>query len=194
MMTKDKILREALQLVVRTGVRRFQLTELAQRLGVVKSAIYHHFPRGKNQVLQALFEREEERVLKAMEEAAQAPGSCQERLLRLVQAKLGTVSLLAQLYRAPEGVVNEVTEFCRGRRIGFSQRERELLLRLFREGMERGEVRELNLDLLVAGVQAALLELSERVIREAEINVEELTRLMVDVLFSGIGGAAWRKC
>lgn len=194
MMTKDTILQEASQLVVRTGVRRFQLSELAERLGVVKSAIYHHFPKGKNQVLQALFEREEERVLRAMEEAAQAPGSCQERLLRLVRAKLGTISLLAQLYRAPEGVVNEVTEFCRGRRIGFSRRERELLLRLFQEGMERGEVRELNLDLLVAGVQAALLELSERVIREGGINVEELTQLMVEVLFSGIGGASWRKC
>jgi hypothetical protein len=59
--------------------------------------------------------------------------------------------------------------------------------------MARGEVRELDLRLLVAGIQAALLEISEQVAREAGLAIGELTELMVDVIFAGIGGATCGK-
>lgn len=187
-MTRDAILDEALRLLARNGIRRFRVSELAEQLGVVKSALYHHFPGGKQQLLQALFEREENRVLRSMEEAAQAAGSCRQRLKRLVQAKLKAISVLRQLYLVPEGVVNEVAEFCRRRQMGFSLRERELLLEVLQEGAARGEVRDVNLPLLAAGLQAALLEVSEHVLRQQGVDVDSLTELMVDVLFSGIGG------
>jgi AcrR family transcriptional regulator len=86
-MTREKILDEALQLLLRTGVRRFRVSELAERLGVVKSAVYHHFPGGKEEVVAALFEREEGRVVAVMEEAVATPGSSRERLLRLVRGQ-----------------------------------------------------------------------------------------------------------
>jgi AcrR family transcriptional regulator len=192
-MTKETILDEALQLLVRSGVRRFRLAELAERLGVVKSALYHHFPGGKQEVLAALFQREEEKVLQAMEGAVQQEGTCRQRLLRLVQAKLRAISVLAQLYQVPEGVVNEVADFCRSRRVGFSQRERQLLFKLLQEGVARGEVRDVNLPLLAAGLQAALLEVSEHVLREKGLDLDSLTELMVDVIFHGIGGAPCGK-
>jgi len=193
-MTREKILDEALQLLLRTGVRRFRVSELAERLGVVKSAVYHHFPGGKEEVVAALFQREEGRVVAVMEEAVATPGSSRERLLRLVRAKLQAIATLTELYRVPEGVVSEVVQFCRSRRLEFLKRERELLVRLLQEGMERGEVRPLNVPVLAAGVQAALLDLSEQVARESGLGVEELTELMVDVLFSGIGGARCVEC
>lgn len=188
-MTREKILDEALQVLLRTGVRRFRVSELAERLGVVKSAVYHHFPGGKEEVLAALFAREEGRVVGAMEAAVAGPGTCRERLLRLAQAKLAAVATLAELYRVPEGVVSEVAQFCRSRRFEFLQQERQLLERLLRDGMERGEVRQLDLPVLAAGVQAALLDLAERAARESGPGIGELTELMVDVLFTGIGGA-----
>jgi len=192
-MTRERILDEALQLLLSSGMRRFRVSELAERLGVVKSAVYHHFPRGKGEILSSLFAREETRVLSAMEQAVAAPGSCRERLLRLVRAKLEAVATLARLYDVPPGVVDEVTEFCRSRRREFVERERELLASLLGEGMARGEVRELDLRLLVAGIQAALLEISEQVAREAGLAIGELTELMVDVIFAGIGGATCGK-
>jgi NTP pyrophosphatase (non-canonical NTP hydrolase) len=77
--------------------------------------------------------------------------------------------------------------------VGFSQRERQLLFKLLQEGVARGEVRDVNLPLLAAGLQAALLEVSEHVLREKGLDLDSLTELMVDVIFHGIGGAPCGK-
>ncbi len=74
MLNQDQILDQALELISAVGLRRFSLSELGARLGVVKSALYHHFPGGKSQIVREVFRREEDRVLGAMEEALARPG------------------------------------------------------------------------------------------------------------------------
>lgn len=186
-MTKTQILNEALTLLLQRGLRRFSVSELAERLGVVKSALYFHFPGGKNAIIEAVFGREEERVLKAMQEAVAGARSCQEKLKALIAAKLDSVVTLARLYGVSAAVSGELATHCRVSRRKFLERERELLHQVLAEGMASGEIRQLNVGLLAAGLQAGLLEVAEKAAVEQNASAKHLAELFVEVLFSGIG-------
>ncbi|MCX7894855.1 MAG: TetR/AcrR family transcriptional regulator [Thermoanaerobaculum sp.] len=186
-MKREQILDEALGLLLQRGLKRFSLSELAERLGVVRSAFYFHFPGGKKELVEAVFSREEERVLQAMEEAMAGAATCKDKLRALVAAKLDSVFNLVRLFGVSATVGGELASYCRRSRNQFLQRERELLERVLAEGMAAGEVRELNLTLLVAGLQAGLFEVTEKVALAQEVDPRPLSELLVDVLFSGIG-------
>lgn len=185
-MTKEQILDEALGLLVQRGLKRFSISELAERMGVVKSALYFHFPGGKGAIIEAVFAREEDRVLRAMEEAAAGAGTSKDKLKALVAAKLDSVVTLARLYGVSAAVTGELASYCRTSRRSFVERERELLCRVLSEGMAKGEIRQLNVTLLAAGLQAGLLELAERAALEQNASARDLAELFADVLFSGI--------
>lgn len=191
-MTKEQILDEALGLLVQRGLKRFSVSELAERLGVVKSALYFHFPGGKGAIIEAVFSREEDRVLKAMEEAAAGAGSSKEKLKALVAAKLHSVVTLARLYGVSQAVTGELAGYCRVSRRNFLEKERKLLSRVLAEGMARQEIRELDVELLAAGLQAGLFELAEKAAVGQTASAKDLSELFVDVLFSGIGKGGQR--
>lgn len=186
-MTKTQILNEALALLLQRGLKRFSVSELAERLGVVKSALYFHFPGGKNAIIEAVFGREEERVLTAMQQAVGNAQSCKTKLHALVAAKLDSVVTLARLYGVSAAVSGELAAHFRTSRRNFLERERELLRHVLAEGMASGEVRQLDLGLLAAGLQAGLLEVAEKAALEQNASAKHLAELFVDVLFSGIG-------
>lgn len=186
-MTKAQILDEALALLLQRGLKRFSVSELAERLGVVKSALYFHFPGGKGAIIEAVFAREEERVLEAMQQAVAGTHGCKEKLRALIAAKLDSVVTLARLYGVSAAVSGELAAHCRTSRRNFLQRERELLRRVLAEGMASGEIRQLDVGLLAAGLQAGLLEVAEKAAVEANASAKQLAELFVDVLFSGIG-------
>lgn len=186
-MNKTQILNEALALLLQRGLKRFSVSELAERLGVVKSALYSHFPGGKSAIIEAVFVREEERVVEAMEQAVANVRGCKEKLKALVAAKLDSVVTLARLYGVSAVVTGELAQHCRTSRRKFLERERELLHQVLVEGMALGEIRQLDAGLLVAGLQAGLLEVAEKAAVEQNASAKDLAELFVDVLFSGIG-------
>jgi AcrR family transcriptional regulator len=105
---RNRILDEALDLVLREGVRRFSASELARRLGVVKAALYHHFPGGKGEIVNAVFEREEDRLLAASERAVAAAEDTRGRLLAIGVTSVRELVRLARLYRIDEEIVDEI--------------------------------------------------------------------------------------
>jgi len=191
-MKRDEILDEALGLLLNRGVKRFSATELAERLGVVKSALYFHFPKGKASIVDAVFAREEAKVLQAMEQAATSATSCREKLRALAAAKLGSVVNLARLFRVSASVSGELAAYFRACRERFAEAERRLLERVLGEGMAAGEVRALDLPLVAAAVQAALLEVTQSAVLRADVSAEALSDLLADILFSGIAAGGER--
>src|SRR5215510_10658415 len=80
---RDRILDAAMSLLLDEGPARMRLAELARSLGVVPSALHYHFPGCKDEVIAALFDREESRVLDAMNRAVAAADTPRTRLLAL---------------------------------------------------------------------------------------------------------------
>ena len=187
MLNPSLILDEALTLVSQMGIRRFSVSELAQRLGVVKSALYHHFPGGKWDIIRALFEREEEKVLSSMEASARKETTTRESLIALAKAQIEAVMELGRLYRVREDIADELEGFLVSRRRAFLQRERALIASILEQGVKKGEIKEVNVDLLSLALQGALHNLSRAyALRGEGLPLEEISELM-EILFQGIG-------
>ena len=48
---REMILNEALTVFGRLGFRKASISDIVRPLGVGKTAIYHHFPGGKNEII-----------------------------------------------------------------------------------------------------------------------------------------------
>ena len=186
MLNSNVILDEALSLVSQMGIRRFSVSELAQRLGVVKSALYHHFPGGKWDIIRALFEREEEKVLASMESSARREATTRESLVALARAQVEAVMELGRLYKVREDIADELEGFLVSRRRAFLQRERDLIASILERGVKKGEIKEVNVELLSLALQGALHNLSRAyALRGGGLPLEEISEL-IKILFDGI--------
>lgn len=186
MLNQDQILDQALELISAVGLRRFSLSELGARLGVVKSALYHHFPGGKSQIVREVFRREEDRVLGAMEEAlAQARGA-KAKLSALAEAKIRLVRELGRLYRLREEIADELEGFLVSRRREFLQRELRVIARVIQEGVEQGELRPVNSELLALALQGALHNLSRAYAVGDRLFPPGAVEQLIEAVFNGI--------
>lgn len=187
MLNPDMILDETLLLVSQVGIKRFSLSDLAQRLGVVKSALYHYFPGGKLDIITALFQREEQKVLRSMEVSARTQKTARESLVALARAQIEALMDLGKLYRVREEIADELEGFLVSRRREFLQRERELIASFLREGVERGEIKQVKVELLALAIQGSLHSLSRAyALKGGGVPVEEISEL-IGMLFQGIG-------
>jgi len=185
-LTRDRILDEALDLILTDGLRRASATELARRLAVVKSGLYHHFPGGKSEIFDAVFEREETALIEAMTRASSG-ASVQQKLASVCRAKISRITEVTRRLPLREEAANDIEGYLlsRGR---FQRLEKELIGRLLEEGMSSGEVRAIPGDLVVAAFQGALARVSKAFALNAGKRRLTVVDELVEVLFRGIGG------
>lgn len=193
MLARDQILDQALKLISQGGLRRFSVSELGDRLGVVKSALYHHFPGGKAQIIEEVFRREEDRVFGAMEEAIRGACSTKESLRALARAKIELVKELGRLYRLREEIADELEGFLVSRRREFLQRELRLIARVIQQGVNKGELRRVDAELLALALQGALHNLSRMYAVDSQSLPPQAVDHLIESLFDGIGPIPSRK-
>ncbi len=186
MLTRDQVLDRALKLITEEGLRRFSVSELGLRLGVVKSALYHHFPGGKAEIVREVFGREENRVLEAMEEALNSAATTRDKLCALALAKIVLVRELGRLYRIREEIADELEGFLVSRRLDFLRRERNLIASVIQEGIEKQQLRPVNAHLLAVALQGALHNLSRTYAVEGQPLRSEEVESLIDCLLEGI--------
>lgn len=172
-----------------------RLAELARRLGVVPSALHYHFAGGKGEVISALFDREEARVLDAMTGVVAATDDPRSRLLALATARLRNATRMARLYRSDDSLgavpqregahAKEIQEYVMQRRQGFLERERGMISRIFREAADR-RVSDRSIELLAIAFQGALFNVTRTVSWTASRKSEAVLAEVVGLFFLGI--------
>ena len=191
-LNRDDVLDAALEAVIADGPRRFSVSRLADRFGVVKSALYYHFPGGKAELVDAVFSRAEATILGAGEAALARAGSTRERLEALLLASSGQAVRLARLYGLAEAVAEDIDEHLLGRRRGFQARQREQMAVVVREGAARGELRAVDADLVAAALQGALQSVIRVLAPRPDRDAEGAVRTLVEVVFLGISAEVKR--
>ena len=183
-------------LLLESGPGRMRLAELARHLGVVPSALHYHFPGGKEEVIIALFEREESRVLESMTAGVSAADSPRRRLLALATARLQNAARVACLHRS-DGFrcrarpavrttpANEIQDYVRERRQGFLDAERQMIAGILRDGADR-RVSTSSVDLLAVAFQGALFNVTRTYSLTASRKSIGLLTELVDLFFRGI--------
>ncbi len=180
----DSLLDVAVAVFNERGYEATSMEELAGRLGVTKSAIYHHVPR-KDELLRLALDRALDGLFAVTREPAASTGPAIERLehvvrgsVRLLTAELPFVTLLLRV-RGNSDV-----------EVGALQRRREfdrVVTRLVRDAALEGAVR----DDVPAGVAARLLfgtvnSLTEWYRPDGPLTPDELADAVVATAFSGL--------
>ena len=87
---QSQILHSALQIVSEKGLQELNMVQLAERVGVVPSAVYRHFAK-KEQVLDGIIDLIETRLLENVAKARSKPGDSLQCLKRSGAARRNAV-------------------------------------------------------------------------------------------------------
>lgn len=84
--TKDEVIDRLFTVFRDRGFEGASLADLSRATGLGKSSLYHHFPKGKEQMAEAVLERATTLIDGAVLTAARAPGPLKVRLRKIVGA------------------------------------------------------------------------------------------------------------
>jgi AcrR family transcriptional regulator len=192
---RERILDVALGLLLERGPGRMRLADLARVLGVVPSALHYHFPGGKEEVVAALFDREEARLLEAMTATVAAAGTPRSQLHALATARVQNAARMARLYRSGESredtgrdggaAATEIQEYVRRRRQGFLDSERHLIAGIFRE-VAGPHVSVSSIGLLAVAFQGALFNATRMYSLTPSRKSNRVLAELVDLFFRGV--------
>lgn len=184
---RSAILDKAFALFARQGYRRTSFGDIAEEVGLSRPAIYHYF-KNKDAVFKAVTDRIHKDISLAIERALEQPGSIEDRLLAVFEARAGRDYAL--LFVSPYGrellAERKKREGGDGRDSGVQARM--AMEQIIREGAAseelalsaRGMTPESSVDLLEHFFEGLLA-------REAsEANASAAARSMVEVFVAGL--------
>src|SRR5258706_5368275 len=70
---KQKMISSAMQLLARRGLQATSFAEVLEHSGAPRGSVYHHFPGGKDQLVDAAIQHASTRALKVLDAKAGAP-------------------------------------------------------------------------------------------------------------------------
>ncbi|HOF04685.1 MAG TPA: TetR family transcriptional regulator [Syntrophales bacterium] len=184
---QNRILDAARVAFARHGFRKTTLADIVHPLGVTKTAVYHHFPGGKEEIFHALIVREEGFILADMESAVAAVKDPPARLRSLIMAKLTHFQRLRELLMVPRDVGEEVAQLYARHETSFRTSERDMIAAILRQGQVEGCFRPIETEQLARNVQTILNRLELPLIFEnGPEKMEQEVDDLLYILFHGI--------
>ncbi len=184
---RQKIYDAAREQFARLGLRKTSLTDIAGPLGVGKTAIYHHFPGGKRELMEEVMRREEETLLDCMRAAIRKKTDPREQLRAMITSKLDHGQRLREFFHVPRDVGEEIATIYADRELSFNREELAMISAIMERGMTNGIIRRDNplrlasvIQMITRRIEMTLVfEMSPKVMKQS---IEDL----LDVLFYGL--------
>jgi len=145
MNSRERILRASAELFHERGYSATSINDITKRLGMVKSALYHHFA-SKEHILSDILDRGLDDLLVPLEEIAASDMTAMEKLRGAVLHELRSVTqgidapVAAVVLREPSALRPEIRE----RFIARRDRAEKIFRQIVSEGIETGEFRPVN--------------------------------------------------
>lgn len=181
---RGEVLREAIALFNEQGYEATSVADLTARLGLSKSALYHHF-RSKEEILQIALETALSGLEGALDESVAQGGSASEQItsviagaMQVLSSELPSVTLLLRL-RGNSTVEREALE----RRRAFDQRVTALIRDAQVDGAIRNDVDAAVATRLIFGMINSLVEWYRPGGRE---DSEEIARDVLSIALEGL--------
>jgi AcrR family transcriptional regulator len=184
---RNKILDVCRAEVAKHGFRKASLTDIARHLGVVKTALYHHFPGGKRELMNALIQREEDIVLHEMRETLKVKEDPKKMLRNLILAKLTHFHRLRDLFDVIIDVGEEVANIYYEHKTAFHSAELGIIQSVIKTGQELNIFRpSSNVMRLASSIQSVLHHLELPLVFNSRKDMEKEVDELLAVLFYGI--------
>lgn len=187
LLDRNRILDAARTVFARHGFRKASLADIVRPLGVANTAVYHHFPGGKEEIFHAVINREEQAVLGDMQQALSSAADPPRQLRALILAKLTHFQQLRELLMVPRDVGEEVAQLYATHETTFRASERAMISSLLRKGQAAGFFKSVDPDNLAKNLQTVLNRLEvPLVFEETPDKMEQEVDDLLQLLFYGI--------
>ena len=180
--TTEALLDGAMEEFARHGFAKTSMSDIARASGISRTSLYNTFP-AKDDVFRALSSRINQRVYAAVVEAHQQPGSWDERLLRIINARVGWVYELLHASEYGRELINEKNRICGGAVLAANDRFEALVASLLTEGVGEAGRGTALARVLIDAVNGILEE------AETRAGAEQGVALLVGVFCRGAGSA-----
>ncbi len=185
---RNKILDVCRAEVARHGFRKASLTDIARHLGVVKTALYHHFPGGKRELMNAVIQREQDIVLHEMLETIKIKEDPKKMLRNLILAKLTHFHRLRELFDVVIDVGEEVAKIYYEHKTTFQTAELDMIQSILQIGQEQNVFQHANMTRLASIIQSDLHYLELPLVFNSSEDMEQIVDELLAILFYGIAG------
>jgi len=186
---KPQIIEAAIKVFTRKGFEAARMEDIAHEAGLSIGGVYWYF-KGKDEVIVGIMQAIIDADVKGLRESLDVSGTVRERLAQYVRATIAgaieTTSLAYELY----GLAQRDAKVRKHIRSFFTA-YRDVLAEFVRQGVERGEFRAVDVN-LVATTFAALYEgmLEMAMLDPKNVDAEAMLLGALDVLFVGLANRA----
>jgi AcrR family transcriptional regulator len=134
---KEQILRTATDIFSRFGIKKSTMDEIAQKIRMGKSTLYHYF-KNKEEIFLAVVKKEEETLKKRLIEAVQNATTPQEQFRNYAKERMKCLNELSNYYATLTDAYLDIYAFTGDVRKDFEQFELTTLQKIFHEGKSAG--------------------------------------------------------
>jgi AcrR family transcriptional regulator len=183
---KEEAYRGAVEIIASEGLHGLTLERLAKKIGLSRASLYNYFA-DRDAVVTFVEERTVEPLISALEALAAGDGSAADKLDAIVRAIFASVRANVPLVVA----LSPDKYSGRDKRSHLRRRKRglDLFRRVVREGVDRGEFRDLPPDLVAEAIHATITGLVDNMAYTGEFRKpEELVPTLMTVLLHGLRG------
>jgi len=195
---REKIIEIARNIFSRFGIKKSTMEEIAKRIRIGKSTLYHYF-RSKQEIFLEVVKRESELMKQKIKEILDKSSTPQEKFRNYSKARIQYLRELKNYYSTLTDEYLEVFPFTKDVREDFTNFEISTLEEIFKEGIKKGVFRMKDPTLTAKMVIIAFKGFEyEILMREGKsnlvdtIDLQELD-LLIEVFFKGIETGKTKK-
>jgi len=184
---KEHIIKAAQNTFQRYGFKKTTMDEIAYAATKGKSSLYYYF-KSKEEVFQAVVEKEAADLKSAITLKVKEANSAKEKLRVYIFVRMDGFKNWGNFYDALKDEYLSNYEFIEKIRVKYDQNEIDSITHIIREGIERGEFKNLNAGLTAKTILIAMKGLEAPLLLDdqKESNFAKEIDDMLDILFYGI--------
>jgi AcrR family transcriptional regulator len=182
---RQSILDTARELFIEKGPRNTTLDDISRRMHRTKTFFYHYF-ESKDDLLRALIEVESGEFQGELRSATEAEGSANLKLRAYVHARFDIFHRIGALYWASQERYLEQYGFIENARKNFDQFEIGFVAKILSEGVDKGEFRIRDPELVSRVLIVALKGFESEWITATTADFEKTIDAVLSIFFDGI--------
>ncbi|MGX1023931.1 AcrR family transcriptional regulator [Psychroflexus sp. MBR-150] len=140
-MKKDKIIIQeilfsAQQLLVKFGIEKTTMADIAKNAGKGKSTLYHYF-KSKDEIFNQVIQMEMDTLFQKVKKAIESKNNCNDKLKEYILIKIKTLKEKRNLYRfAIETDTNSINKYITLLKNRYDKKEKEILNNILVQGVD----------------------------------------------------------
>jgi len=184
---KEKIIESATNIFSRFGIKKSTMDEIAQKIRMGKSTLYHYF-KNKEEIFLEVVKRESDTLKNSLNKALEEAETSQDKFRTYAKTRMKYLKELSNYYATLTDAYFDLYSFADEIRNDFQTFELNTLKGIFNEGIERGEFDIKDPDLTARMTIVAFKGFEYLLItKEPTPDVENELDNLIDMFFHGIG-------